>query len=92
MSRRKADLAKRAIDYLVQHDFKLHWGYDPAEPPPEEVRRLLRPYLDDPEVELTTGALLCDYLVSRLREDWLLTGGQDRTSCSRPTCRVVWGD
>ena len=33
MSRNKADLAKQAIDYLVQHDLMLRWEIPEADPP-----------------------------------------------------------
>ena len=89
------DLAQQAIDYLVQHDLVLPWDFDPANPPPEEVKRLLQPYLGDGEIERTTGALLCDYLVGELREDCLPRKERSRRLApqSRPaTCRVVRGD
>jgi len=91
----KADTARRAVEYLVQHDFKLHWDYDPADPPPEEIKRLLAPYFDDGEIERTTGMLLCNYLVGRLREDYVPQDEWSRSARGHaphsrpPTCRVV---
>ena len=92
------DLAHEAIDYLVQHDLVLHWDFPQAAPPSQEIQNLLKPYLADGEIERTTSSLLCDYLVSRLREDHLAADApckpwHDRTPPPRqPTCRVVCGD
>ena len=84
----KADLARQAVEYLVQHDFVLKWDFDTTDPPSPEIQDLLVPYFSDGEIELTTSALLCDYLVSRLREDYLPTEGRR----SHPAaCRVVCG-
>jgi len=94
----KADTARQAIDYLLKHDFKLHWDFDPADPPPEEVRQLLKPYFDDGEIEGTTAMHLCDYLVGELRWSYLPKAEWSRCTrehspCSRPAnCRVVRGD
>ena len=92
----KADLARQAIDYLVQHDFVLHWGFSEADPPPEEIKRLLMPCFADGEIELTTSALLCDYLVSRLREEYPSieerSGVGADLARARPALRVVCGD
>ena len=61
-------MAQQAIDYLVQHDFVLRWEFPEADPPSPEIKRLVMSYLADGEIELTTSSLLCDYLVSGLRE------------------------
>jgi hypothetical protein len=100
MGRHKKDttnLAQEAVDYLVTHDLVVHWAFDPTDPPSEEVRQLLSPYLLDHEIELTTSSLLCQYLVARLQEEHLPAGGPSRpgpghfpSSC--PTFRVVSGD
>jgi hypothetical protein len=74
----RADLARQAIDYLVEQDFVLAWDFSATEPPPEEIRQLLAPYFADGEIELTTSGLLCDYLVSRLRENHLLIDNRRR--------------
>jgi hypothetical protein len=89
----RADLAGQAIEYPVEHDFVLAWEYSATEPPPEAIRKLLAPYFADGEIELTTSRLLCDYLVSRLREDYPLTDRQSRSvrDCAS-ACRVVFGD
>ena len=91
----KTGTARRAVEYLLHHDFKLHWDYDPADPPPEEVRQFLQPYFDDGEIEKTTSVLLCEYLVGELRwdhipkEEWSRSARGD-VPCSRSaTCRVV---
>ena len=90
----RADLARQAIDYLVQTDLVLKWGFPEADPPPEGTKRLLAPYFSDGEIERTTSSLLCNYLVERLREDHGLTdtrmgrSGRDRA----PSCRVVCDD
>ena len=85
----KADLARQAVEYLVQHDFVLKWDYDTTDPPSPAIRDLFAPYFSDGEIERTTSELLANYLVSRLREDYLPTEGRR----SRPAaCRVVWGD
>jgi len=87
------DLAQRAIDYLVQTDLVLKWGFPESNSPPEEVRRLLAPYFYDGEIERTTSSLLCDYLVSRLREDHLSMGTRSLSVQDRATsCRVVCND
>ena len=85
----RADLARQAIEYLVEHDFVLTWDFSATEPPPEEIRRLLAPYFADGEIEPTTSRLLCEYLVSRLREDYPLTDNRSRSvrDCAR---RVPW--
>jgi hypothetical protein len=97
MNSRKKDLAQQAVDYLVQHDLVARWGFDPLDPPSEEVRQLLAPYLADHEIELTTSSLLCQYLVARLQEEHLRAGGPSRpgpghfpSSC--PPFRVIAGD
>jgi hypothetical protein len=66
----EAEIARQAIAYLVQTDLALHWGFSEADPPSPEIMHLLMPYFADGEIELTTSALLCDYLVSRLREEY----------------------
>jgi len=93
MSENKADLARQAIEYLVEHDFVLTWDFSATEPPSEEIRQLLTPYFADGEIELTTSGLLCDYLVSRLCEDHLLMDKQSRSAQDHASaCRVVFGD
>ena len=92
-----ARVAQEAVDYLVQHDFVLHWDYDAADPPSDEIKRLLAPYFADGEIELTTGAWLADYLVGCLQEEYLLKGkpsrsGQGHAPSSCPAFRVVRGD
>ena len=99
MSRKnKADLAQRAIDYLVQHDLWLRWEIPEDDPPPAEVKRLIMSHLAEGEIELTTSALLGDYLVRRLTEDCLPMEEPSRSAHAyapwspRPTCRVVRPD
>ena len=88
----RADLARQAIEYLTGHDFVLAWDFSATEPPPEGIRRLLAPYFADGEIELTTSGLLCDYLVSRLREDYPLTDDRSRSVRDHASaCRVVCG-
>ena len=94
----EADLAKRAIDYLVQHDLMLRWDIPDTDPPPADVKRLVMGYLADGDIELTTSALLAEYLMSRLREEYLPPDAPSRSAhepapwSHRPTCRVVSGD
>jgi hypothetical protein len=88
----RADLARQAIEYLTGHDFVLAWDYSATEPPPDGIRRLLAPYFADGEIELSTSRLLCDYLVSRLREDHLLTDDRSRSVQDHASaCHVVCG-
>ena len=68
----KADTAKQAIDWLAEHDLLLRWEIPEDDPPSPEVKRLVMLHLADGEIELTTSALLADYLASRLREDYRL--------------------
>ena len=90
-------LARQAIDYLVQCDLVLRWDFPAADPPPEEVRRLLVPYFADGEIEATTSGLLCSYLITRLKEDYLRQDepsrpGRHHAPKSRPpVCRIVRG-
>jgi hypothetical protein len=102
MSRRnkaeKAELAWQAIDHLVEHDLVVKWEFDAADPPPDEVKRLIAPYFSDGEIERTTAWRLRDYLVECLEEDFLLVDersqpSQDRSASRRsPVFRVVCGD
>ena len=99
MSRRKADkaqLAQRAIDYLVQTDLVVRWDFPDDDPPPEDIKRLLMSYFADGEIEVTTSELLCSYLVSGLREDYPSLDEPSRSahdhapsSPRRPTCRLA---
>jgi len=89
----RAELARQAIEYLVEHDFVLTWDFSATEPPPEEIRQLLAPYFVDGEIELTTSRLLCDYLVSRLHEDHLPMDNRSRSVRDRASaCCVVCCD
>jgi hypothetical protein len=102
MSRRnkaeKAELAWQAIDYLVEHDLVVKWTFPEADPPSEEIRKLIAPYFSDGEIERTTAGHLRDYLVERLEEDHLLVdewsqSSQDHSASRRsPVFRVVCGD
>jgi hypothetical protein len=86
-----AELAWRAIDYLVEHDFTLKWEFDAADPPSEEIRKLIAPYFSDGEIEMTAAWLLSDFLIERLENDYLLiTDSQSSQDPLRP--RVVCGD
>jgi hypothetical protein len=90
---KRADLAQQAIEYLVEHDLWLRWDFPEADPPSPDIKRLVMSYLADGEIELTTSALLADYLVGRLREDYLPRNEPSRSPGSRPAaCRVVCGD
>ena len=99
MSRKRTDkarLARQAIDYLVQHDLVVRWHFPEADPPPEEIKRLLTSYFTDGEIEATTSELLSNYLVTGLREDYLpmdepSRSAHDRSPSSprRPTCRLA---
>ena len=88
----KADLAWQAIDYLVEHDLVVKWSFPEAEPPSEEVKRLIAPYFSDGEIERTTAGHLRDYLVERLEEDHLLIADEPTPWSHRPVCHVVFGD
>jgi hypothetical protein len=91
----KADLAWQAIDYLVEHDLVVKWNFPEADPPPEEVKRLIAPYFSDGEIERTTAGHLRDYLVERLEEDYLLIAderSQSSQDAHGPVYRVVFGD
>jgi hypothetical protein len=94
----KAALARKAVRYLAQTDLKLKWEFSEDDPPPPEVADLIAGYFSDGEIEATTGSLLCDYLITRLKQDYL---PQDEPSRSAPNripksypavCRVVCGD
>ena len=91
---KKADLAWQAIDYLVEHDLVVRWNFPEADPPPEEVKRLIAPYFSDGEIERTTAGHLRDYLVERLEEEFLLMDERSQSSQDpcRPVFRVVCGD
>jgi hypothetical protein len=92
----EAEIARQAIAYLVQTDLVLHWGFSEADPPSPEIMHLLMPYFADGEIELTTSELLCDYLVSRLREEYPSieerSGVGRDLARARPALRVVCGD
>ncbi len=91
----KADLAWQAIDYLVEHDLVVKWNFSEADPPPEEIKRLIATYFSDGEIERTTAWHLRDYLLERLEEDHLLIADERSQSSQdphRPVCRVVFGD
>ena len=91
----KADLARQAIDYLLEHDLALKWDFPQADPPPEEIRRLIASYFDDGEIELDMALYLGDYLVERLEEDYLPMDNQSHHapwSRRPPVCRIVCGD
>ena len=94
----KTDTARRAVEYLLHHDFKLHWEYDPDDPPPEDVRQLLQPYFDMGEIETMTAMLLTDYLVGEVRLDhlpkaeWCRSAREHSPWSNSPTCRVVRGN
>ena len=49
----KADLARRAIDYMLEHDFTLKWAFPEADPTPEEIKCLLASYFSDGESNWT---------------------------------------
>ena len=51
------EIVWQAIDYLVEHDFTLKWEFDAADPPPEEIRLLIAPYLSDGEIEHDGGVV-----------------------------------
>jgi hypothetical protein len=85
----ESDLVREAIAYLAQTDLVLKWGFSEADPPPPEVAKRVASYFSDGEIEVTTSSLVCDYLISRLREDCPLT----EDAGSRPAvCRIVRGD
>ncbi|MGO9108574.1 MAG: hypothetical protein ACLP9L_05010 [Thermoguttaceae bacterium] len=87
----KAELAWQAIDYLVEHDLVLKWDFPEADPPPEEIRKLIAPYFSDGEIEMTAAWLLSDFLIERLENDCLLIrDSQSSQDPHRP--RVVCGD
>jgi len=88
----KADLAWQAIDYLVEHDLVLKWGFPEADPPSEEIRHLLMPYFANGEIERTTAGRLRDYLVECLEEDYLLIADEPTPWPHGQICRVVFGD
>ncbi len=94
--KKRADLARQAIAYLARTDLVLHWGFSEADPPSPEIRCLLMPCFTDGEIEQTTSALLCDYLVSRLREEYPSieerSGVGRDLARARPALRVVCGD
>lgn len=95
MSRRnkaeKAELAWQAIDYLVEHDLVVEWTFPEADPPSEEIRKLIAPYFSDGEIEMTAAWLLSDFLIERLENDCLLIpDSQSSQDPLRP--RVVCGD
>ena len=87
----KADLARQAIAYLEEHDLVLKWDFPQADPPPEEIRRLLTSYFDDGEIERTTSGFLCDYLIERLDEDCPADGQASAPWSRPPVFRVVCG-
>ena len=80
----KAELARQAIEYLAQHDLVLRWEIPEADPPPADVRRLIMSCLAEGEVDLTTSALLCEYLVTSLREDYLPVDEPSRSEQGPP--------
>jgi hypothetical protein len=90
----KVDLAKRAIDYLLEHDLTLKWEFDAADPPPDEIKLLIAPYFSDGEIEMTAAWLLSDFLIERLEKDCLLIpDGQSQSSQDprRPVAGVACG-
>jgi len=88
----KAELAWQAIDYLVEHDLVLKWGFPEADPPSEEIRHLLMPYFANGEIERTTAGRLRDYLVECLEEDYLLIADEPTPRSHAPVFRVVCDD
>jgi len=88
----KAELAWQAIDYLVEHDLVVKWDFDAADPPPEDVKRLIAPYFTNGEIERTTAWHLRDYLVECLEEDHLLIADEPTPRSHAPVFRVVCDD
>ncbi len=88
-----ADLARQAIKYLEEHDLVLKWHFPGANPPPDQVKRLIMSYFSDGEIERTTAGFVGDYLIERLDED-CLADGQAPAPWSRrpPVFRVVCCD
>lgn len=92
---KKTNTAHRAVEYLLHHNFKLHWDYDPANPPPEDVRQLLKPYFELGDVEKMTTMLLTGYLVDAVRldhvpkEEWSRSARGHVPRFHPPTCRLV---
>ena len=84
----KAELAWQAIDYLVEHDLVVKWDFDAADPPPEDVKRLIAPYFTNGEIERTTAWHLRDYLVECLEDEFLLM--DERSQSSQDPCRPVF--
>jgi len=85
----KPDLARRAIDYLEQHDLALKWDFPQSDPPPDEIRHLLASYFDDGEIELDMAWFLSDFLVARLEEDYLVVADERSQSSQDPHRPVV---
>ena len=89
----KADLAKRAIDYLLEHDLVLKWAFPEVDPPPDVIRKLIMPYFSDGEIEQDMAWYLSDYLVERLEQDCLqIADEQSQSSQDSRRPRVVCGD
>jgi hypothetical protein len=88
----KADLARQAVKYLEEHDLVFRWDFPQADPPPEEIKKLIMPYFSDGEIERTTSGFLCDYLIERLEEDWLADGQAPAPWSRPPFFRVVCCD
>ncbi|MGO9109099.1 MAG: hypothetical protein ACLP9L_07700 [Thermoguttaceae bacterium] len=87
-----AQEAWQAIDYLVEHELVVRWEFPESDPPPEAIKRLLKPYFADGEIERGTAWHLRDYLVERLEEDFLAVAderSQNHAPWSRPVCRIV---
>ena len=91
-SGKKADLARRAIDYPARHDFTVRWEFSDDDPPPEGIRQLVMSYFGDGEIERTTAGLLRDYLLERLAKTICRpTNGAARIEPPGPgTRRVEW--
>ena len=89
----KAELAWQAIDYLLEHDFKLKWEFDAADPPSDEIRRLIASYFSNGEIEQDMAWYLSDYLIERLEDDYLAVADERSQSSQDPhRPRVVCGD
>jgi hypothetical protein len=64
-------VARRAIEYLADHEFQFTWTFPDDDPPSEQVRSLVMRYLSDGEIHATMSDMVCKYIVRQLADDHL---------------------
>ena len=66
--------ARRAIEYLTDHNLVFNWGFAADNLPSETVRNLIAGYFIDGEIATTLSQLVVRYLMKSLAEEYLRIG------------------